>query len=167
MKPPIKNKALSVFVSLLLAVHILIVIKFILLRNPTEIKSHFVEDYNQDALKKNISQGNYIPFYTVKYYVTGTDTMRYTKENLVGNILLFFPFGVFFPLLFGKVNRFLKIIVISFLISLGLELIQLFAILGNFDVDDIILNVLGASLGFGTYVLLKELTRKQWTHSSE
>lgn len=167
MNSPIKNKVLSTFVSFLFVTHILIVIKFILLRNPAELKSHFVEDCYQDGLQKNISQGNYVPFYTVKYYVTGTDTTRYTKENLVGNILLFFPFGVFLPLLFRKVKGFQKIIVINFMISLGLELIQLFGILGNFDVDDIILNILGASLGFGTYVLIKELTRKKWTHISE
>ena len=167
MNPPIKKKGLRIFISFLFIVHILIVVKFILLKNPAGLKSHFVEDFNQNELQKNILQGNYIPFYTVNYYLTGTDTMRYTKENLVGNVLLFFPFGIFLPILFRKANSFQKIIITSFAISLGLELIQLFAILGNFDVDDIILNMLGASLGFGTYVLAKELTRREWAHISE
>jgi len=145
MNSPIKNKVLRTCISFLFIVHILILIKFILLKNP----------------------GNYIPLYTVKYYLTGTDKMRYTKENLAGNVFLFFPLGIFFPLLFNKANHFQRIILISFFISLAFELIQLFTILGNFDTDDIILNVLGAALGLGVYLLITELIQYKRVHSSE
>jgi glycopeptide antibiotics resistance protein len=66
------------------------------------------------------------------------------------------------------VNGFKKLISIILLISLALELIQLITALGTFDVDDIILNVFGSALGFGTYILVKELTSsKQQPHISE
>jgi glycopeptide antibiotics resistance protein len=155
-------------VSLLFVVYLLVVIKLVLLKGLGDLKSHFVEDYNLGLLNENIAQGNYIPFYTVKYYMTGTDNLRYTKENLVGNVLLFFPFGVLLPVLFNNVNGFRRLISISLVISLALELIQLFTALGNFDVDDIILNVFGASLGFGTYILANEfITVNRRPHISE
>ena len=157
MNPPIKNRTLRTFASLLLVAHIFIVIKFVLLKNPDDLKSHFADKYSAELLQQNISQGNYLPFYTVPFYFNGTDKLRYTKENLVGNIVLFFPFGILLPLLFRNLRSFSKIVAITFVISLCLELIQLFAILGNFDVDDLLLNVLGASLGFGTYILIREL----------
>jgi glycopeptide antibiotics resistance protein len=86
----------------------------------------------------------------------------------VGNVMLFVPFGLLLPVLFNNVNTFQKLILITLLISFGLELIQLFTVLGTFDVDDIILNVLGGSIGFGMYILAKELlTPKKTAHISE
>lgn len=131
------------------------------------MKSHFTDHYNLELVKRNFSQANYFPFYTVKYYFNGIDKTRDTKENLVGNVFLFFPLGMFLPLLFRKANNFQKIIILSFLTSLAFELIQLFTMLGNFDVDDIILNVLGSALGFGIYLLLTELKAQKPVHSSE
>ena len=167
MKPPIKNKILRTFISLLFVVHILILIKFILLKDPGDLKSHFTEDYSFRLFEKNIAQGNYIPFYSVNFYTSGADPLKYTKENLVGNVVLFFPLGILLPLLFRAVNNFPKIIVISFLISLSFECIQLLTILGTFDVDDIVLNVTGAALGFGGYCLVRELMRNGPVHISE
>jgi glycopeptide antibiotics resistance protein len=157
MHSPIKNNTLRIFVSFLFVVYAFLLIKCILLRTSGDLKSHFLEYYTHDRLKKNISQSNYIPFYTAYYYFTGSDPLRYTKENLVGNVILFFPFGIFLPLIFNKIRGFQSIIIISFLVSVTFEIIQLFTILGNFDVDDIILNVLGAALGFGIFLLAAEL----------
>jgi glycopeptide antibiotics resistance protein len=167
MKATIKNKVLRTCISFLFVVYILILIKLILLKSPGDLKSHFIDDYSWKLLKKNISEGNYIPFYTVKYYFAGIDKMKYTKENLAGNVLLFFPLGIFLPLLFRKVCGFQRIIIAGFLLSLSFELIQLFAILGNFDVDDIILNMLGTALGFGIYILIIELMKQKHPHISE
>ena len=167
MNSPIKNKVLRTGISFLFVLYILIQIKFILIKHPGNLKSHFEEYYSWTLIKKNITQGNYIPFYTVKYYLTGTSTMRYTKENLVGNIVLFFPLGIFLPLLFRKIRGFHSIIITSFLLSIAYEIIQLFTILGNFDVDDILLNTLGATLGFGMYIFFSELTREKQPHISE
>ena len=167
MNSPIRNKVLRTAVNFVFILHILVLIKFILLKDPAELSAHFKENYSVELVQQNISEGNYIPFYTFNFYVTGTDKTRYSKENLVGNIVLFFPMGILLPLLFHKVRSFKKIGVISFAISLGLELAQLFGILGNFDVDDLLLNVLGAWLGFGSYLLVKELIMPQSTQISE
>ncbi|MBC7827274.1 MAG: VanZ family protein [Chitinophagaceae bacterium] len=167
MNSPIENKGLRTGISFLFVIYILILIKFILLKHPGNLKSHFIDNYNWQLLEKNFSQSNYIPLYTVQFYLTGTDKLRYTKENLVGNVFLFFPLGIFLPFLFFKVNNFQRIIILAFFISLFFELVQLFTILGNFDVDDIILNVLGTALGFGVFLLLSELISQKRVQSSE
>ncbi|MGE7094489.1 VanZ family protein [Lysinibacillus sp. NPDC048646] len=67
-----------------------------------------------------------------------------------GNILLFMPLGFSIPLRF-KVNKFWKVILLGFFISFLVEVIQLFTSIRSFDVDDLILNTLGAIIGFVLY----------------
>lgn len=77
--------------------------------------------------------------------------------NLGGNVVLFAPIGLFLPLLFPKLKkawRFFPVVVLSILL---VELVQLFALVGRCDVDDLILNVFGAGLGFVFFHILKKL----------
>lgn len=66
--------------------------------------------------------------------------------NIFGNIILFVPLG-----LFGGNKKFLKFIIGALLIVLLVEMIQLFTLRGAFDVDDVILNVTGAIIGYLFY----------------
>ena len=63
--------------------------------------------------------------------------------NVSSIILAFVPFGLFFPLLSRKNRGFWKVALISFEVSLLVELIQLVTRVGSCDVDDMILNTLG------------------------
>ena len=74
---------------------------------------------------------------------------RSTYKNILGNVLLFLPFG-FFVAYFVKVDKPFVMILLSLLVSLSIETTQL-AIGRVFDVDDVILNVLGGFLGFTLY----------------
>ena len=56
--------------------------------------------------------------------------------NLLGNIMIFVPYG-FFISMAGKSMGFFKILFFSMALSLGVETIQLFTRVGSFDVDDI------------------------------
>ncbi len=66
-------------------------------------------------------------------------------ENLLGNPLLFIPFGIFGSIFFNGNKKI--ILIAAFFFSLSIETSQLLFRLGEFDVDDIILNVLGAWFG--------------------
>ena len=48
----------------------------------------------------------------------------------------------------------------AFSISLTMEVIQLLTKVGCFDVDDMILNTLGAALGYGIYAVCDRIRRK-------
>ena len=77
----------------------------------------------------------------------------FTLEPLVGivqNLILFMPFGF---LLYAVTDqpRTARILLFGFLLSLAIELCQLFFRLGWFEVDDILHNVLGTYLGICLY----------------
>jgi len=68
------------------------------------------------------------------------------------NIIAFVPLGVFL----GIFNYSpLKALIISLLITFCIELFQFISCLGYGDVDDIILNMLGAAIGYLIFRLLK------------
>lgn len=105
---------------------------------------------------ENASSGlNLVPFKEITRYQIGTTQFFY---NVIGNIVLFLPFG-FFVSDFVKAKKTHQILIVSILISLTAELIQ-FKIGRAFDIDDIILNVTGAILGFLCYKGLRAVKRK-------
>lgn len=76
-------------------------------------------------------------------------------RNVIGNVILFIPLG-FYLAYFYKINKIYLILIISFIISLMIEVIQ-FHIGRAFDVDDILLNVIGGLIGYFLYQIFKRL----------
>ncbi|MGM0883927.1 MAG: VanZ family protein [Bacillota bacterium] len=92
---------------------------------------------------------NIVPFQTIKRYIVHHDHFNFEIwfKNLFGNIVLFIPIGIFLPLLHTKYRRVSALTGASIIMIAVVELIQLLSRVGSFDVDDIILNTLGALLG--------------------
>lgn len=80
--------------------------------------------------------------------------------NLLGNILIFVPFGALLPCVTRKKIHWYQAICYSFLFSLFIECSQLFAKVGVFDVDDLILNTVGGLIGFWLYCIWIFLSRR-------
>ncbi|NDI33936.1 VanZ family protein [Chengkuizengella sediminis] len=94
---------------------------------------------------------NLTPFSTIKQYFYYYDHFdpKIWIINIVGNIGVFIPFGIFGPYVLR-----LNVIKFIFTFILGitcLEFLQLVLKRGSFDVDDIILNTIGALIGFIIY----------------
>lgn len=81
-----------------------------------------------------------------------------TATNLLGNVLIFLPFG-FFMAMASKYRSFLSTLIYSFALSLTIELSQLFMKVGCFDVDDLLLNTIGGILGFITFLVCNVIRR--------
>jgi glycopeptide antibiotics resistance protein len=108
---------------------------------------------------------NLIPFKSIISYfsVHKLDTVQF-----YGNILLLIPLGYLLPLIKTSLNKLRNVLITAFCISFGIEIIQLIASFmygftyKYFDVDDIIMNVFGAFLGFMllklTFPILKKYT---------
>ena len=73
-------------------------------------------------------------------------------RNIIGNIIMFIPFG-FFTSYYLKLNKKRFVFFLTFIVSLVIEAIQL-KIGRAFDVDDIILNMVGSLTGYYTYRLI-------------
>jgi len=76
-------------------------------------------------------------------------------RNIVGNILMFIPFG-FFTSYYLKLDKKRIIFYITLIVSVVIELIQL-KIGRAFDVDDIILNMVGSLLGYFMYRIMDKI----------
>ena len=100
-----------------------------------------------DAEINTISGLNLVPFTEMFRYEIGS-TLFYS--NVIGNILVFLPFG-YFVSYYVKAFRISHIVIISAISSLTVELVQL-QIGRSFDIDDILLNVVGAVCGFLLYI---------------
>jgi glycopeptide antibiotics resistance protein len=93
------------------------------------------------------NQINLLPF------SKGIDIVAYLQ-----NILLFVPFGFLLPFIWPNINKFRYVVLSGFSFSLLIELSQL---LNNrsTDVDDLILNTLGAILGYLLFRLFINTTK--------
>lgn len=98
---------------------------------------------------------NLVPFREIFRYQVGSENFY---KQVVGNIILFMPFG-FFATYYTKVNKIRNISLITFLVSLTIETVQKF-IGRSFDIDDIMLNVIGGIAGFLIYVALDAIRKK-------
>ena len=95
------------------------------------------------------STSNFIPFKEMFRYRVFSYMFF---KNVVGNMIMFLPYG-FFVSYFLNLKKPSVMLVLSILVSVTIETTQL--IIGRvFDVDDILINVIGAMLGFGFYNFL-------------
>lgn len=97
---------------------------------------------------------NLVPFQTIfKYlgyllnYKLDIDT-KAIFLNLLGNLLCLMPLAFLLPLSNDKLKKSKFYILVILIISLLIEFIQLLSMTGIFDIDDIILNSLGAIIAF-------------------
>ena len=84
------------------------------------------------------------------------DMIRGPMDTVL-NVILFLPFGFFLPLLYRKYNRAIQVVFAGFLLSLSIEVLQMFG-MGTTDVNDLITNTIGAFLGYGIYTVLSNIT---------
>lgn len=77
--------------------------------------------------------------------------------NLVGNIVMFMPFGFFLPLLWRMTGR--RTLAVGMCVSLFIETVQLF-LPRSTDIDDLILNTAGTALGLLFYRALGKFAGK-------
>lgn len=106
---------------------------------------------------------NLVPFKEIMRFYTYRDLVGVQAFllNLFGNVLAFVPFGFMIPIISWKNRKFIRILGLTFLLSLFIECIQLLFRVGSFDVDDLILNTLGGVIGFVIFWIMNEI-RRRW-----
>ena len=94
------------------------------------------------------SSNNFVPFKEILRYDIGS---RLFFRNVLGNVILFVPFGYFVSYILKNEKIYLPVL-ITLITSLSIELVQLY--IGRvFDVDDVILNLIGGVVGYYIYRL--------------
>lgn len=114
----------------------------------------FREGYDPSLPYTQQLKYNLTPFATIGRYLdhlsweNRPDLWQGATVNLVGNVLMFIPLGFLVPRVFPRLRKFWKTLALLTLAIVAVELIQLVALVGTCDVDDLILNVAGISLGY-------------------
>ena len=99
-----------------------------------------------------------VPFETIRQQLGSIDTDE-SRTQLLGNTVLFMPWGFFLPFLWERFRRFLPIVGMCLLLTCAIEFTQLF-IGRTVDVDDLLLNFLGSLCGAGLWGII-HLLRKE------
>ena len=101
------------------------------------------------------STSNFIPFKEILRYDLFSEMFF---KNVIGNMIMFIPYG-FFISYFLRIDKKRYVFILSLITSITIEVTQL--IIGRvFDVDDILLNLLGAFVGFYIYRFLMRVKDK-------
>ena len=116
------------YVKWLFFFYLLLVIKVIVFKYPMEQMKTIAASWEKGVILEGLHHANFTLFKTIRMYID----YAYKLNN-------FENFGVMF------LN--------AFLFVTGIEVFQLFSAFGAFDVDDILLNCLGAVCGYLIYVL--------------
>lgn len=99
---------------------------------------------------------NLIPFETIARFLrllgsSDPGLRRHAVINLIGNVIMFIPLGFCLPMLFRRQRKLWAVLLTTALVITLVELAQLFTLVGSCDTDDLILNVLGAAIGYGIF----------------
>lgn len=106
--------------------------------------------------------------YNLKLFKEITRFIKYRNQlglesfvvNIFGNILAFAPFGFVLPIISPKNRKFFNILLLSFELTLTIEILQLLLKVGIFDVDDMFMNTIGGVLGYLFFAFCYRIYKK-------
>ena len=101
----------------------------------------FSEEYGRVTAEERVYRYNLVPFVEIRSFI---------------------PYGFILPVIAHKCRNGLFIVASGFSLSLLVETVQLIAKVGCFDVDDLILNTLGAAIGYMLFAVCNYLRRKRY-----
>lgn len=151
-----KKKQRERVTKVLFILYLLLVIRLLIFKYPFEELKAIVDSWEKGVILEGLESANFTLFKTIKMYIRYAYKLN-SFENLVGNVAVFLPFGFFLPRIFKWANNWFMVLGGAFFFSLGIELFQLFSAFGAFDVDDLLLNSIGALFGYLLYKMCKAI----------
>lgn len=103
----------------------------------------------------NFGASNFVPFKEIFRYSIGSPKFM---KNVIGNIMLFIPYGFLTSYLLNN-KKFSIIAILTIIVSSTIEIVQ-YHIGRVFDIDDIILNLIGGITGFLIFIGLDAIRSK-------
>ena len=154
--PKEKSKIRDFGLRTLFIIYCMLLITILFLNN--EYRMNGFQGININTFsREHFETINMIPFSTIIGYIYGLlfedVSTSIVIVNLVTNLLLFAPMGFFIPLLFkNRITNIKQFIILIIILSLFVEILQFITYSGSTDIDDIILNTIGAII---IYALMK------------
>ena len=148
---PVREIIMAVFVLFMLG---LLTLTF---RNGLDLLKSVTPAQAWNRLRRGVGI-NFKPFNTIKRFLKASNP-ELIRINIIGNIVMFVPWGLGLPLLWKKFRSPWKVALMSLFLPVCIEFIQLF-VGRTVDVDDVILNFTGGILGGLIYLVLRFLFPK-------
>ncbi len=126
------------------------VIKVIIFKYPMESLRDIAANWEQVMIREGLEHANFTFLKTIRMYIRYAYKLN-SLENLAGNVVVFIPLGILLPFLQEDCRKFSHLLLNVLIFVVGIEIFQLFSAFGVFDVDDILLNTIGAVLGWILY----------------
>lgn len=100
---------------------------------------------------------NLVLFKEIRRFIVYRHILGYKAVilNIAGNVIAFMPFGFFLPVIWQRTKHWYTTTLLGFTVSLCIETAQLGFRVGSFDVDDLVLNTIGALAGYLVFCMLK------------
>ncbi len=153
-----KQKDQKIIWKIFFVIYIVALIYLLLLKGNLRI---FPEDYTGIHQGSFQEPGNFnlVPFATIRLFWSSfvQDKSIHALLNLVGNIVLLIPFGVFVPVITHQQKTFGITMLSGIALILLIELIQLITLWGILDIDDLILNSLGILIGWLLHFIFRKI----------
>lgn len=146
-----ENKKTGTLRKMVFWCYIAAVIKLIIFKYPYEHLRQIAANWEKGVILEGLATANFTPGKSIRMYIHYFSRIN-GFPNLIGNVLIFIPFGYLLPQCFPPLRKWWKVFGIALLFIAGIEFFQLFSAFGAFDVDDIILNGLGAVIGYVVYL---------------
>jgi glycopeptide antibiotics resistance protein len=140
-------------ISLGLVLYLLLLVRLIIFKFPASMTAEILQRWSINGALRNMSNVNIIPFTTIWDDLFNA-TLPVQLPTLIYNMVAFVPLGFLIPLISKRGQRLVIVLIVAFSISTSLELIQIFTLLGTGDIDDVILNMIGAAIGYGVFALV-------------
>lgn len=153
------------FVIYLVCLVVLVAFKF---RGSINLMLQMREDME---LQRAMGESNFAfaPFKTISFALNYIDNRSY-QLDLFWSIFCYLPLGIFIPVLLPSRYRLLTkiglVFLSSFLIIISIEFIQYFTLFGVFNLDDIILGMIDALLGYIIYILGSAIAKAVFANKS-
>ena len=111
-------------------------------------------------LPGQVVDDNLVPFHTLAIYWRNLGS-EFWMRNLFGNLFLLLPLGLLGPVAMPALDRWWRIALVAAVYSTAIELIQRLVPARSADIDDVIVNVAGAVIGYLIFVIVRAVLRPQ------
>lgn len=136
---------------LLMFINLAVIIRFVFF--PRELADGHIQPLIFDPETAWPFRINIVPLVYLFRYGSTRDIIW----NVIGNAAMFIPSGIVLPIVYKKLDNFGKVIAAGAFISLCIEILQLPFASRASDIDDLIMNTLGAAIGYGIYAAVKHI----------
>lgn len=143
------------FLWFVFIVYFLVLLKVIIFKYPFAELREITRTWEKGVILEGLDTANFTLFKTIKMYIRYWGRLN-SFENLFGNVLSFVPFGFLLPFLHKASEHGWVLLINAFCLVCAIEVFQLVTAFGAFDVDDILLNCLGAMMGHMLFLLYRK-----------